>query len=161
MAENKGSNEIAVIDTDVVDEETKSTRTDVAAVIQSMSDPNQNTIYSSIVGDSFATKLEIAAAMTTSVPVDEHLGEVINLRNFIIQPVELTDDNGTINTAPRVILIDDDGTTFHGTSVGLLSALRNIVAVVGEPVGWDSFIPIQVVQEKTRKGFKVFTIKFV
>lgn len=118
-------------------------------------------MFSTIQGGDRATKIQIGRALTTSVPVDEHLNKTINLDNFIIQPVELTDDKtGETNIAPRVTLIDADGTAYHGTSVGLVSSLKNILAVFGQRDAWGEPIPITVVQEKTNRGYRVFTIKF-
>lgn len=134
--------------------------TDVAEVIRGMNDPSA-ALYSSIKSDSFEDRKAIAAALTTSTPVDENLNTVIQLKDFIIQPVDLADQNGNVNTAPRIVLIAADGSAFHATSVGLLSALKNIVAVVGEPATWDAPIAIRVVEQKGRNGYKFFTIEFV
>ena len=133
--------------------------TDVAEVIRGLNDPSA-ALYSSIKSESFDDRKKIAAALTTSTPVDENLNAVIQLKDFIIQPVDLADAQGNVNTAPRIVLIDVDGKAFHATSVGLLSALKNIVAVVGEPSTWEAPIAIKVVEQKGRNGYKFFTISF-
>lgn len=146
---------------DVVDEATRANTGDVAAAIVAMNTPGNSAIYSSIVGDSFEARKSIVNAMTTSEPIDEHLGEVIRLANYVIQAVTLLDDEGQSNVAPRVILIDEDGTAYHGTSVGLFSSLQNLSAILGEPATWPEAVEIAVAREKTRKGFQVFTIRLV
>lgn len=151
------STEIAIIDS--TDDTTRGG--DVASLISSITDTSNEGFYSSLVANTFEDRIKIAAAMTTSEPVDKHLGEVIQLENFIVQVVTLVDDDGTVNDAPRVILIDADGTTYHATSTGLLGSLRNIVKMVGEPAVWEKPIAITVNRERTRKGFNVFTIRFV
>jgi hypothetical protein len=146
---------------DAVDETNVTSQSSALALIESMNKPGVG-IYSSITGTNFADKLRVAAALTTSEPVDEHLNEIIRLKDFVAQAIQITDENsGEVVDAARVILIDEDGSAFHAVSVGLASALRNIVQVVGEPATWDEPISITVVREKTRKGFQVFTIKFV
>jgi hypothetical protein len=135
--------------------------TDVVGAIQGLNNPD-SAYYSSIKGDDFSARLAIAAAITSSIPVDESLGKTINLKNYVVQPVELiNEDTGEVNTAPRVILIDDNGTAYHATSTGLLSSLRNMNAVLGEPNVWPQPVPVKVVEQKGRNGFKFFTLKFV
>lgn len=134
--------------------------TDVVAVIQGLNTPGA-AFYSSIKGADFATRLKLAAALTSSEPIDEHLNEDLDLSNIIVMPVDLADDDGNINTAARVILITEDGKGYHATSTGLLSAVRNLLATVGEPETWDAAIKVRVVEQKGRNKFKFFTIKLV
>ena len=134
--------------------------TNVLAIIQGLNDPSSG-MYSSIKGTDFKTRKEIASAVTTSVPVDDNLGVTIMLVNYLVTPVDLVDDDGTVNTAPRVVLIDSDGKAYHATSVGLLSALRSINNILGEPSTWPEPVSIKVVSERGRNGYKYFTIKFV
>jgi hypothetical protein len=153
--------EAAIIEAESTDDTaTASGVTDVVAIIQSLNNPESG-FYSSIKSEDFADRLAVASALTTSQPIDENLGTTIHLTNFIVQPIELADDEGTVNTAPRVVLIDADGTAYHATSVGLLSSLRNIISVLGEPESWPKPIDIQVTKQQGRNGYKFFTIKFV
>ena len=134
--------------------------TDVVAVIQGLNTPGA-AFYSSIKSDSFANKKALAKALTASTPVDESMGEIIKLTNFVVLPVDLANDSGEVTTAPRVILIDADNKAYHGTSVGLLSAIRNLIATLGEPETWEEPVEIKVVQQKGRNGFKFFTINLI
>jgi hypothetical protein len=144
------------------------TGTDIA-VRQSMTDVESaieglNTgaaIFSTVTGDDFDTKLLVMAAVIDSKPIDENINKVIELQNIIIQPVELTDEKtGEVNVAPRVVLLDADGTAYHGTSIGLLSSVRNIMATVGHPASWPKPLSIVVVREKSRNNAgSFFTIK--
>ena len=135
--------------------------TNVVLAIEGLNNPGTR-FYSSIKSENFADKLAIASALTTSVPIDENLNKEIKLTNFIVQPVELLNDRtGEVNTAPRVVMIDADGTAYHATSIGLLSSLQNIRSVLGEPSDWPAPVSIQVVKQKGNKGFSFFTIKFL
>jgi hypothetical protein len=148
---------------DVIEEATENAvgSTDVVAVIAGLNNPQQG-FYSSIKSDDFNTRLQIAAAMTTSEKIDNNLGKEINLANFIVQPVELQNRlTGEVNTAPRIVLIDADGAAFHATSIGLLSSLRNIISVLGEPSEWPAPVKIKIVKEMGRNGYSFFTMKFV
>lgn len=150
----------ATVDAVVEEGVVTASATDVVAVITGLNTPGA-AFYSSIKSDDFAAKKQIAKAMTASKPIDEHLGDTINLVNYIVLPVDLANDQGEVTTAPRVILIDVDGTAYHATSVGLLSAIRNLNATVGEPSEWDEAIPVKIVQQKGRNGFKFFTINLI
>jgi hypothetical protein len=139
----------------------RSSATDVVGAIQGLNNP-ESAFYSSIKGTDFNARKAVAAALTSSTPIDESMGQTIQLVNFIVQPVDLVDDDsGEVTTAPRVILIDDEGKAYHATSVGLLSSVRNIVSVLGEPSDWPEPVAVRVEQQKGRNGFKFFTIKFV
>lgn len=134
--------------------------TDVTSAIAGLNNPDSS-FYSSIKGGDFAARKKVAAALTSSSPIDEHLGETLDVVNVIVMPVELANAQGEVNTAPRVILIDANGTAYHATSVGLLSAVRNLFATLGEPAEWPEAVQVKVVQQKGRNGFKFFTINLV
>lgn len=135
------------------------TSNDVAAAIQGLN--TGAAFYSSVKGTDFDSKLKVAEALTTSLPIDQNLGKTIALRDIIVQPVELTNETtGEVETAPRIVLLDADGTAYHATSVGLMSSVRNILAALGDPAAWPTPVNIQVIKEGqgTRQ---YFTVKFV
>jgi hypothetical protein len=144
------------------DEETKAVgKTDVGAVIKGLNDPDSG-LYTSIRGNDFATKKAVAAAVLGSQPIGDHLGETLHLKDVIVLPVDLANSaTGEIDTAPRVILIDKDGAAFHGTSIGMLSAVRNIFAVLGEPAEWPETVPVKIIRKKGNNKFHFFTIELV
>jgi hypothetical protein len=148
--------EEATIDTETGVEEAVRTSgsTDVAGVIASLNNLDE-AFYTSIKGTDFATRKSVAKALTTSVPIDENLGKTIALRNVILMPVEIADDDGNVNTAPRIVMIDNDGVAYHAISIGLLTAVRNLFASVGEPDSWPEPIDVKIVKEGvgTRKYF--------
>lgn len=133
---------------------------DMAVAIQALNN-TETSLYSSIKGDDFDAKLALAKAMANSTPVDESLGDTIQLRNLVVIPVELADSQGAVSTQPRVILIDDEGNAFHATSRGLMSSITNLFASVGEPETWAKPVPIKVVEAKGRNGYKYFTMNLV
>lgn len=132
---------------------------DVTEIIKGLNNPSSG-FYSSIKSEDFDARLVIAAALTSSIPIEDNLDKPIALADFIVQPVQFAGEDGTIDTSPRVILIDDDGVAYHATSIGLLTALKNIVSVLGEPLAWSKPVNIRVVKEKGNRGFSFFTIKF-
>lgn len=116
--------------------------------------------FSTIKGTDQASKRASLAAMMNSEPISEHFGETIQLRHFVVQRVQVADDNtGELTDQPRVILIAEDGTAYHAVSSGLMSSLRNIIGALGEPDTWESPLPVQIVEEKSRKGYRFMTVK--
>lgn len=151
---------VVALEEGVIEEGAVTGATDVVAAIAGLNTPG-SAYYTSIKGGDFATRKRLAKALTSSSPIDEHLGETLDLVNIIVMPVDLANEAGEVNTAPRVILITADGTAYHATSVGLLSAIRNLFATLGEPDAWDEAVQVKIVQQKGRNGFKFFTINLL
>lgn len=148
-----------VADAEVVP--TGSSNYDVASAIAGLNDSSA-AFYTSIKGTDFGARKLIAAAQTKSEPLADNLHKEIALRNFIIQSVQIENEQtGEVNDAPRVTLIDDQGNAFHGTSVGLLSALRNLISTLGEPDTWPEAVPVRVVEQRGRRGYRFMTIELV
>lgn len=144
---------------EVMDEATaQSGGTDVMALIASLNSPDGG-FWTSIKSADDASRDAVFAALTDAQRVDDNFGKTINLVHAVVLPVDINTDEGEVNTAPRVTLIDADGTAYVGTSLGLLSSLRTLLSIYGEPETWSGPKAIQVTQERTRKGFKVFNIK--
>ena len=121
-------------------------------------------IFSSIPAGSFEDKLRTADALANALPMDEHLGEQINLAHFVVQAVEVTNTDtatGLVSKVPatRVVLVDADGTAYAGVSEGVFKSLENIVAIFGDPTTWESSIPVRVERQKGRSGFFFHTLK--
>lgn len=137
------------------------TTTDVAGAIAGLNNPDA-AFYSSIAQDDFSGKLKVANAMSSSKAISDNIGVEFKLADFIVQSVQIADDEtGVVEEAPRVTLIAEDGTAYHGTSSGLLSAVRNLISVLGEPATWPEGVNVKVVEERSRKGYRFMTIKFV
>jgi hypothetical protein len=135
---------------------------DVRAAVAGLNSAVDTSFYSTISADSFADKLAIAKAVNNSEPVDEHLGEEFNLKDYIVQVVEIADgQTGEIVSAPRVTLISDEGNAYHGTSKGLLTAIRNLNATLGDPSNWGGeTVRVKIVM-KGQRPRSFFTIEYV
>lgn len=128
--------------------------------IQSIADGSD--IVSSFTGEDFATKIKIGAAVSGAKSLrDEMLNKKFNLKNFVIQRVQLaSEETGVIEDVARVILIDDKDNAYASVSTGVLSALKTIIGVAGMPEQWDSAIPCTPAEETTRKKFRVLTLRW-
>lgn len=131
----------------------------VRAEIESMTS-GKPTMFSTLRGEDFETRKAVLASMINSVPIADHLDVPLKLRHVLVQAVELTDEEGMVNTSSRVTLITDDGTSYTGTSDGLFRSVRNILDILGDPNEWPEAVEIVVTAVKAARG-KFFTVKLV
>lgn len=132
--------------------------TSARAALDGMS-KGQLSVWSTFAGESHKDKIELFQAMTAAEPISDHLGEVINLNNVVAQVVEVENQDGLMVEAVRVILVSDDDKAYAGLSDGLFRSIQNLFGVLGMPNEWDAALPVVVTEEKSRKGFKFFTLK--
>lgn len=132
---------------------------DVASILESMNDASK--VVTTITGEDFDARLALASALTTSEPLGDNLNKTINLVDYVITVVTLLNkETGEVNDAPRIVLVDQDGSAYHATSLGLLTSLRNIRLAIGTLWG-ERPVPVQVVRQKGNNGFHFFTVNIV
>ena len=99
------------------------------------------------------------AALQSSEPLSEHLGEVINLVHFIGQTINVMDETtGEMTVRVRTIILDDKGNAYSATSDQLLNSLVTLTAIYGPPAQWSAAKPIVVKESRSRRGFRFFTV---
>ena len=99
------------------------------------------------------------AALQSSEPLSEHLGEVINLVHFMGQTINVADENtGEMTVRVRTVIIDDKGKAYTATSDQLLNSLVTLTAIYGPPARWSAPKPVVVKEERSRRGFRFFTV---
>lgn len=142
--------------------------TEIATIADQVTNLNdgQVAVFSSIKGDDFASKARVLAATTNAVRLDDNLGKTILLKDVVAQAITVNNEDAktgevTEEEAVRVILLDEDGTSYAAVSTGIFKALTNMFGILGQPHTWPHALPVQVVEEKSRRGFKFFTIKLV
>lgn len=118
--------------------------------------------YSSIKGDDMDARISVLEAMSNATPLADSLNKALSVANIIIQEVSLTDEvTGKTNTAPRITLIDADGTAYSATSIGIFSSVKQLLAVAGEPENWSKPVAMYAVEAKGSKpGHKYMTLKY-
>ena len=99
------------------------------------------------------------AALQSSEPISEHLGEVINLVHFMGQTINVMDETtGEMTVRARTIILDDKGNAYSATSDQLLNSLVTLTAIYGPPAQWSAPKPIVVKESRSRRGFRFFTV---
>lgn len=115
--------------------------------------------YTSIKGSDLATRKKIFAATTNAESLADHLGETINLRHIIIQPVSTENEKGEVEEFLRTVLVSEEGIAYASGSQGIVLALQGMFDVFGEPDSWPEPLPIKVVEERGKRGYRYMTIK--
>lgn len=118
-------------------------------------------IYSSFVAESNDDKAKLYNALNSpEVRIADHIGKEINVKDVIIEPVDIVDEKtGEVRTTPRVTLIDVSGHTFTATSYGIYNSLKRIFGLYGSPT-WEEGIPVRV-RQITNGANRIFTLDIV
>lgn len=121
-------------------------------------------IFSTLPNDTFEAKLATANALANAEPMDEHLGETIELVHFVAQAVEVTNTDAATGVsrkvpATRIVLVAADGSAYSGVSEGVFKSLQNLTTIFGAPATWEQPIPVSVQRVKGRNGFFYNTLK--
>lgn len=150
-------------------EDTQEELMDVVVVKENMSpaslfqETSNELFYSSITNDgSRQSQVKLFSAINDSEnSLSDHLGQVIEVTDFVAHTVELEDE---ITKQPvkalRVVVIDVEGKGYHAISEGVVSSLQKAVKIFGAPT-WKEPLKMSPVEKKTRKGFKTLTLKII
>ena len=116
-------------------------------------------LYSTVKAETEDERMEVYGAIAGAGKIDDVEGETLLLKNFIIQAIELTDEEtGELVSTTRVVLITEDGSAYAGISKPLVQGLQLLTQLVGHPSTWSTPKAVVVDRITTRKGFKAFNI---
>ena len=105
-------------------------------------------------------KIKLYSALQNAEKLDEHLNEPLNMTNAVAQAVQVTDDQtGEISNTVRVIIVTDEGKAYAATSPTLAAGLNTMFGIFGTPNTWAEPLCIKVVERRSRRGFKFFSIE--
>lgn len=105
-------------------------------------------------------KIKLYSALQNAERLDEHLNEPLNMTNAVAQAVQVTDDQtGEISNTVRVTIVTDDGNAYAATSPTLAAGLNTMFGIFGTPNNWTEPLCIKVVELRSRRGFKFFSIE--
>lgn len=106
-------------------------------------------------------KMALYTAMQTSDKVDEHLNEPLHVTNVLAQAIEVANnETGEIDSSTRVVIHAEEG-DFAAASPALAHAFGNLFAIFGTPDKWAAPVVLQVVEKKSRRGYKFFDLELV
>lgn len=136
-----------------------SLRADIAALSE-----GKVNVWSSQKAETFKEKVALAGALTNATPLQEeidpktHFSKVFNVKNVIIQPVDMANEKTReLTPVPRIVLVDADGSSYHAMSGPLFKSLENIFAICGLPHTWNEPLPVVVRAVPAKSGGVFFT----
>lgn len=119
----------------------------------------QVNVWSTITGTDFNSRVEVINAMGNAAPLAENLNKTINLKDVVVQQIEMADErSGELRPQPRITLIDADGTSYHVISGVVFKDLKNFFGILGMPATWPSPLPVAAETGKASTG-KFITLK--
>lgn len=76
----------------------------------------------------------------------------IKVENVLVEIRDLlNEETGEVETAPRVVLIDEDGKSYQAVSKGIFNAVKNAYSVFGQ-APWTPALEIEVKQVAVGRG---------
>ena len=134
-----------------------------SVTVSSLADPGASQMYCSIRDDgTMQSKARIFNSINSpDKRISDCIGETISLANIVAHPIQLVDENsGELIETMRMVLVDDQGTSYEAVSTGIVNAVSRILQIFGQPDTWTAPIKVKPVQEGTRNGNnKVTTLK--
>lgn len=105
-------------------------------------------------------KIKLYSALQNAEKLDEHLNESLAMVNAVAQAVQVTDDQtGEVSNTVRVIIVTADNKAYAATSPTLAAGLNTMFGIFGTPNTWTEPLTIKVVERRSRRGFKFFTVE--
>lgn len=93
-----------------------------------------------------------AALNNPEFRVANFINKKIKVQDILVEIREiLNEDTGEIETAPRVVLIADDGKAYQAVSKGIFNAVKNAFEVFGS-APWEPPLEIEIKQIAVGKG---------
>lgn len=91
------------------------------------------------------------------VQIADHIGQMINMRDIIIEAIDLLNEEGELHTVPRCTIIDVDGNSYSSTSIGIYNALRKISGIFHKS-HFENGLPVRVKQLSLEGGRRTYTL---
>lgn len=105
-------------------------------------------------------KIKLYSALQNAEKMDEHLNEPLEMVNAVAQAVQVTDDQtGEVSNTVRVIIVTADNKAYAATSPTLAAGLNTMFGIFGTPNTWAEPLTIKVIERRSRRGFKFFSIE--
>jgi len=121
----------------------------------------QVNVFSTITGNDFNSRATVLDAIGNATPLAENLNKTIQLKDVVVQQIEMVDERtGELKAQPRITLIDADGSSYHVISGVVFKDLKTFFGVMGMPAVWPSPLPVSAETGKAGTG-KYITLKVV
>lgn len=106
-------------------------------------------------------RLDNLATTGASKPLEEMIGQELDVHYWRVQAVEIMDPkNGEVTRVPRTVLVTRDGQILHAASIGVFQVVSSLARTFGRselPKGFR----LKVAEIKTRLGHRMMTLQAV
>lgn len=108
---------------------------------------------STLVGVPASTQEERKALANAVMSPTGKLGDFVNmeitLKNFYMEKISMTTEDGELRDGYRTVLIDAAGNSYATSSTGVANSLKTIISFFGTPENWGDGLPVIVKQINT------------
>ena len=128
--------------------------------VADFSNPANSNIFTTIEGTDRKSKVAVYNAISApDKKIAECIGEVIEIKDFVVHEVQVLDENtGELTNLLRTVIISSDGTSYEAVSIGIANSLQRLIAFLGKPSEWDEPVKVKIKQKKTRNGDNKVTL---
>lgn len=123
----------------------------------------RTTSYCSMTADTPESKATLYNAMNNPEKrIKDCINEVISIKDVFVEVVTLhNDETGEVTTAPRTVIIDENGVGYQAVSMGIFSALKKLFQVYGEPFNWEYPVKVKVRQISRSANKNILTFDII
>lgn len=108
----------------------------------------------------FEGKVKLYSALQNAEKLSDHLNEPLHMVNAVALTVQVSDEvTGEVSNSARVIIVTDDDKAYAATSPTLLAGLNTMFGIFGTPNTWKKPLAIKIVERRSRRGYKFYSIE--
>lgn len=128
--------------------------------VADFANPANSNIFTTIEGTDRKSKVAVYNAISApDKKIAECIGEVIEIKDFVVHEVQVLDENtGELTNLLRTVIISTDGTSYEAVSIGIANSLQRLITFLGKPSEWDEPVKVKIKQKKTRNGDNKVTL---
>lgn len=135
------------------------TTTNTTGAIQSfadvlMQDVTEQGYYATFAVETMDDKKVLYAARNDNELLRDHMGEVIEVVQFVIDTQKISDPEVGAKTVPCVHIIAEDGTCYQSASTGVVDSVCKIISTFGMPDTWGAPLRVACKETTTNNGFR-------
>lgn len=136
-------------------------KSDVSFADNIMLDVKEQGYYATFAVESMADKKKLFAARNANELLREHMGEDIDVENFVIDTQQINDAETGAKTIPCVHILGADGKVYQSGSTGVIKSVFDIISSFGLPDTWDEVITVRCVETNTAQGYRYKQLEVV
>lgn len=119
-----------------------------------MADVTEQGYYATFKIETMEDKKILYAARNDNELLRDHMGEVIEVAQFVIDTQKINDAEFGSKTVPCLHIIATDGTCYQSASSGVVESACKIISTFGMPDTWDEPINVACKETTTNNGFR-------